>query len=1193
MVGAVKLRAQTTTGFIKPVPQIQGEIDSSRLVALPGNVHPMAKAAYDTGVAPPDLALKHMTLVLKQSESQKAALDTLLADQQNPSSASYHHWLSPTEFGSQFGVAEADIQKITTWLESYGFTVESVSNGHTLIRFSGTHVQLQAAFHTQIHSYKVNGVEHWANATDPEIPAAMAPVVAGFSSLNSFRPRAQHTSPRLIRKSQQNGKWNSVPGSTQISPAFSTTDSQGDNLFVISPYDFATIYNVRPLWNAGIDGTDQTIAIISDSNINTADIDYFRSTFGLPAKKLNLFYPTEDPGVNGDEGEADLDVEWSGAVAKNATIDLVVGENTNVSDGVIDAIAYIINNNLAPIMSVSYGACELELGTAGNTFLNEVWQQAAAQGITAMVSSGDAGSAACDQGFSSVSHGLEVSGFASTPYTVTVGGTDYYASFVSPNTYWNTTNDPTTLASALSYIPETTWNNSCANPDILKVLQSNGVTDSNAEALCNDASEQQYFISTVGGGGGRSKCIDSDGDDNATCSNGNPKPEWQTGVPGIPADGVRDLPDISLMSGNGLWGSFYVYCQSDAVPGGKCDVNNALEGAGGTSFASPAFAGIMALAEQKTHSQIGNANYVLYKLAAMQSSDPALGSACQSGNVTTGNSCTFYDITNGTIALPCIDGTANCTASISGDTFGILPGYDAGPGYDVATGLGSVNAYNLVEKWSTATATFMPSKVVLTASSPTTFIYGSNLSLQATVTAQPPATGTPGGDIAVTSDASLANAKSIADATLQNGGASLQVGQLPVGSYNLYARYAGNSLYSPSLSSGVSITVSPATPAASLSASRTTLAGNPNTTTLRVTMTGASFGAAPTGTIVFTDTTTGSALGSASLQQSITVTNASSAELNVTIQQLASGANHISATYSGDGSYTSGNPATAIVTVTPAFAVTANPSSLTLSAASPAQNPVVVTVVPASGANSSAPISFSCPNLPAGLTCVFGPATTGANGAVTSQLTIQLGAPLISSSAQSQSSLPSRILETGTATTFVALLLFGLPNRRRWPWLSICLVAISASSVLIGCGGGGSSGGSGNQGGGSGPTSPTATTTNLAVSSNTPALNGPVTFTAQVSSQNQADVPTGSVTFFDGTKSLGSVSLVNGTAKAETSTLSLGVHSISAQYQGDANNKTSASPSSSVDVTFSAQIVVSAADTLGNTGTASVALMVQ
>jgi len=560
-------------------PRITAPVDDSNLVTLQGNVHPLATAANDQGAAPGSLELGRAILVLKISPSQQDALNKLTDGQQNSKSLSYHAWLTPAEYGARFGIASQDIAKINSWLESHGFIVEPQMAGRNVIIFSGTNAQLSEAFHTEMHTYKLKGESYTANASNPQIPAAFSNVISSFSP-NNFPVHPQHTTPKVIQRTDKG--WKANPG---VQPQINY-NINGNNYDAISPYDLATIYNILPLWNAGIDGTGQTIAIVSDSNIHPADIDAWRSLFNLPAKKLNIINYGPDPGVNGDESEADLDVEWSGSVAKNATIDLVVANNSYASDGIIGASLYAISNNLAPLLNVSYAACEQEFGTANNQLFNVIWEQAASQGITVLVASGDAGAASCDRNNTIALNGEAVNGLASTSYDVAVGGTDFSGNYPAPGKYWNSTNDPTTQASVISYIPESPWNDSCANPLILPALQANGSTsDATLLALCNDASIEG-FLNTVGGGGGLSNCAVSGPNLSHPCVSGYRKPAWQSGVNGIPSDGARDLPDVSLMAGNGTWGSVYVFCDTD-YSGQPCSPTTGLASAGGTSFASP------------------------------------------------------------------------------------------------------------------------------------------------------------------------------------------------------------------------------------------------------------------------------------------------------------------------------------------------------------------------------------------------------------------------------------------------------------------------------------------------------------------------------------------------------------------------------------------------------------------------------
>jgi Pro-kumamolisin, activation domain/Bacterial Ig-like domain (group 3) len=1179
--------AQAPTQTDTAIPLITKAINESDLVTLKDSVLPQATSESDQGSAPDSMQLGRTILMLKSSTAQQATLKKLLNDQQNPKSSSYHKWLKPEQFGARFGAAPQDIQKVVQWLESHGFDVEAPMPGHTLIMFTGTHSQLKTAFHTELHSYKVQGQRYWANATAPQIPAALAPVVSGFSSLNNFPRNAQHTKPQLIRRDKSS--WKPAVGTSKLQPEFTTTD-QGQTVHAVGPSDLATIYNVQPLLNAGIDGTDQTIAIVSDSDIHPADVDYFRTTFGLPAKNLNILYYGPNPGVTGDEDEADLDVEWAGAVATHATIDLVVAANTATSGGIDGAAVYAINNNLASILNVSYGVCEYAIGTAGNQFYSLIWEQAAAQGMTVIVSTGDAGSAVCDSKQQYAEYGLSVNAIASTPYNVAVGGTDFYSSFLDPSKYWNSTNDALTLASAQSYIPETPWNDSCASPEVFAALQAKGVTDATPEAVCNDTTEQTNFLTTAAGSGGASNCAVGN---TKQCLSGYPKPAWQSGVSGIPADGVRDLPDVSLMAGNGLWGSFYVYCQGDATPTGSCDVNSAIQGAGGTSFASPIFAGMMALVQQKTASQQGNVDYVLYKLAASQYAG-SNAAACTSSNAAGGNACMFYDVTDGTIAVPCYAGTTNCKPATATDKFGILPGYDASSGYDLATGLGSVNAYNLIEGWEGAATTFLPTSTTIAASGPTTAAYGSALTVNVAVGAVAPATGMPSGDVGITSNSATPNSISVAETTLGNGQGTVSAQLLPTGTYQLFARYAGDATFAPSKSSGLQVTITPGPAAVALITTRTSVEPGQKVT-FSLSITGANDGAAPTGSAVFTDATTGVVLGTEAVAPSSSAGMApvSIAYVTVSSSQLQSGANTITASYSGDSNYTAANAAAAVVTLAASFTASVSPASVTI--APNATGSVTVSATP-SGSTILDPksLTFSCPaTMPAGLSCLFTAPSAGSGGVVNSTLTLQLASPLFAQRSQTATTQLSRggisrdgWLGAGTIASLAGLVMLGLPGRRRRVLLALTMIVFSAAFFTIGCGGSG----------GSGAKTPPAligTTTTLSFSPTAPTLNSPVVFTANVTPGSGAGVPTGSIAFSSGSTSLGTATLASGAASFTVSSLPVGTQAITAAYSGDSTYASSSSQASNLDIIFTTTIAVTAADSAGNISSANLAITVQ
>src|SRR5258706_162348 len=430
--------------------RITQAIDETQLVRLHGNVHPLARLEFDQGIVSDATPMKRMMFVLQRSPDQQAALGKFMDEQLSKDSPNFHKWLTPDQFGKQFGPADADIQTVTDWLARQGFQEIKVGAGRTAIEFSGNVAQVRNAFHTEIHQFNVNGESRQANLSDPQIPAALTPAVAGIVSLHNF--------PRKSMKHIVGAFTRTADG--RIVPQFTTSGGH----YVVGPADFAKIYNIP----STLDGTGQHIAIVADSNINPQDVTDFRNLFSLPVNPPNIIVNGPDPGISGptgSEGEADLDVQVSGMVAPKATIDLVVSEGTLTAAGTDLSSFYIIDNNLDPVMSLSFGACEAALGTAGNQFFNGLWEQAAAQGISVFVSAGDPGSAGCDDfNIAAVAtHGLAVSGFASTPFNVAVGGTDF-DDFTTQTTFWNpsTLNAPGTRESALGYIHEIPWNDSCA-----------------------------------------------------------------------------------------------------------------------------------------------------------------------------------------------------------------------------------------------------------------------------------------------------------------------------------------------------------------------------------------------------------------------------------------------------------------------------------------------------------------------------------------------------------------------------------------------------------------------------------------------------------------------------------------------------------------------------------------------------------
>jgi subtilase family serine protease len=929
--------------------RIVERVNESALTALRGNSHPLAQARDDQGIAPPDLPLARMLLVLKRSDAQEAALDALLDAQQDPNSASYHQWLTPDSFGQQFGPADQDIQEVAAWLASHGFQIGGISRGRTVIEFSGTAAQVQQAFHTEIHKYLVNGETHWANASDPQIPQALAPVIMGINSLHNFAKNPAHRVGGVFTKSRITGEVKS------LQPTFTF---QGGNqcgqtgfCYYLSPYDFAKIYNVLPLWNGtpAVDGTGQNIAILGRSEIVPQDVRDFRALFSLPPSEPDIIVNGVDPGfIAEDETEAVLDVEWSGAVAKGATIHLVISSSTEMTDGVDLSAVYAVENNTAPIISESFGQCELFLGASGNAFANAIRQQAAAQGITFLTSSGDQGSSACDHfngnAPSPASDGLMVNGLASSPYGVAVGGTDFLNfgpnytlnSLNAASPYWNITND-TNQASALGYVPESTWNSTCTN-NIFVVFKYGGTS----EASCNN-SQAANWVENVGGSGGKSNCTNTNGATPSSCTGGYAKPSWQS-APGVPADGARDIPDVSLFASAGFMGSAYIICQADQTQSrGSCGLNSFqydFLAVGGTSAAAPSFAGIMALVNQYAQSAgQGNANHVLYKLA----SSPAQRNANCNSSTNPVSSCIFNDVTSGTIEAPCTPGSPNCNRSLASDLYGILSGYSAGTGYDLATGLGSVNAYNLVHNWGTpgiSTAT----SLTLNSGNKVSIVHGQAVPFSISVS---PSAAT-GNVSLIGSPATGSSVEMGSFLTLQNGTTTGTTTALAGGaSYQLKAHYAGDSVYAPSDSVPVSVTVAPEPSTALITipvfdpktghetsdAPASLVYGSPYIERVDVGNTKAAvsfpmktvctLGSCPTGTVTLSDSLNGGPQTLLGTNGSFALNSEGYAEYFSI--QLSGGTHQLSASYSGDGSFTASATAYSLA-VTPAPTQAASPS---------------------------------------------------------------------------------------------------------------------------------------------------------------------------------------------------------------------------------------------------------------------------
>jgi len=1071
-------------------PLVTQAVDESQWVTLKGNVHPLARPEFDIGAAPADLPLRRMLLVLKRSPEQEFALTKLLDDQQDKASPNYHKWLTPDAFGAKFGPADQDIQAVTGWLQSHGLQINRVTHGKTIIEFTGAESQLEEAMHTRMHKYLVNGEEHWANATDPQIPAALAPVVAGVWTLHDFRKKPN------IRISPERLSTKYTPGKR---PNTTLTGSNGQVIHALSPADYATIYNINPLYQTQVFGQGVTIAVVARSNLfeGGQDIFNFEEVFDpLCCGGVQIVLDGEDPGDlgGGEEAEATLDATWSSAIAPSATVKFVVSSSTLTTDGVDLSALYIIDNNVAPVMTESFGSCDALATQIEAQGISTVAQQGAAQGISYMVSSGDSGAAGCDNPNTAPAKHGAFADILGTSFNVVVGGTEFNEGG-NASKYWSSQNAQNE-GSAISYIPEDVWNESCLNCQFPNLFSS---------------------------GGGVSRVY-------------KPKPTWQFGVTGIPSDGARDQPDVALTASGGH--DPYLLClEGSCVPDSQGFISLFL--IGGTSASSPSFAGIMALVNQ-AHGPQGQANYVLYQLAAAENSSL---SQCNGSKTTAlpALSCVFNDVTSGNNSVP---GQA---------------GFSAGTGYDLATGLGSVDAASLVNQWTNAkfratTTTLSPGTITAT--------HGSPVSLGVSV-APNSGSGTPTGDVSFLTS----NNEGVGFLTLSNGSVSAPVNDLPGGSYTLTAQYAGDTTFAPSPpSSPVTVSISPENSSTSLSAVTADSSGNPvpftggpygsfvflsadvtpssgfgvptgavnimdsgnlftglslnsagnavtaqgvftfnagghslqaqypgdnsfnpssspavnftiskaaTSTTLSVAPSMAVAGSNVTFTAVVSSSGLGNSpsgqvnffsgntvIGNASLESNGITQNGAASTAFFTTSALPAGQNSITATYVGDSNYVSSTSTAATVTLDGDFAFAATNSSVMVSApGSSGTDTLTITGQPGYNATVNFTIN-SCSGLPQFAQCTFNPASVTGSGSTT--VTVSTKAP---TGAARVSALASM------GFVFAGVLLLTAP-RRRFRSIGPCVTLFGAIAIAsVGCGGGNSGGG----GGGGSPGTPLGT----------------------------------------------------------------------------------------------------------------------
>jgi hypothetical protein len=1005
----VSVFSQASQAQVGLKDRITQPIESASMTPIAGSLHPLAKAGVDQGLADNTKVLGGMILNFQRTAQQEASLQALLQAQQEPGSPSYHKWLTPAQFGQQFGVTTADIAQVTAWLQQEGFTITSTAASSNAISFSGSVAAVERAFQTEIHNYSLNGETHFANATQISIPSALAGIVGSVHGLNDFRLR-----PRVQKR---------------LAPHF-TSGVTGTHL--LAPGDIAVIYDLNPL-TGGVAATGPstgkgvTVAIVGQTDIVASDITDFRTSAGLPANAPTVFtVPGTTPpsaaagAASGDLTETDVDLEWSGGVAPNASILLVT------SDNVLTSLQYAIQNPIngivVPIISQSYGNCESAYATSEVNQIEGYLAQANTQGQTIFLAAGDTAAADCDgttnpnAPVTSATNGLAVDYPGSSVYVTDLGGGEFMgdgtaaAPQTGAGTYWNATGGggvaDDLVTSAKSYIPEMVWNDTTYS-----ISQGGGLS---------------------GGGGGVSSLFK--------------KPSWQTGVPGIPADGLRDVPDVTLDAA--VYHDSYLYCtqvQTDGSPTtfvsscqsnsfrlsdpGQQDDQTFAATAGGTSFAAPEFAGLLAIIEQKLASGggLGNINPALYKLAS---------------NSTTYASA-FHDITTGNNQVPCTANSPNCPTGSNP-----VIGYVAAPGYDQATGLGTVDGNNLATAFAALVAT-TGTKTTLTASPGTSLAINESVTFTATVapntlTVSPTGTVTFFVDGAAETPVTLSTAAPFV--------ATYKTDFPSAGTHTVSATYSGDSTYTGSTASSLPLTIvasgtQPTTTAVTASPTTVPLG---SAVTLNATVSGATAGTL-TGPVTFT--TGGKTIGTVN-QVTLGSGNTATASLPVSAATASlgftPGSDTITATYGGD-SFNAGSSGTTTVTVTnPGITLAA--TNVTISSPSPGNTGTSTITLTSTGsytgtanltATSATSLNISGTISPASVAL-----TSGGTGTATLTFTT------VAASGNVKKGLGGRIaVAGGTAAGCILLLLIPGIRRRRWPVALVMLVFLSVGAGL-GCGGG-------------------------------------------------------------------------------------------------------------------------------------------
>ena len=1013
VVGSAMAQVSVAPPFrTAPRSLITERVDRTRTLPVRGALNADLRGIQDVGETDAATPLKNIQLLLRRPEERQAAFDANAEALHTAGTASFHRWLTPSVVGAEFGPSASDLATIRGYLESEGFTVNEVGTSGMYIDFTGTVAQVEHSFKTKIHNFRdPNGPDTMFSAiAEASLPAALAPAVVGFVSLNNIRnPR-----PMMRRFAERPKLPTGVSADATPGLYARPNDTEANAEYYVGPQDFYTIYNENPLLSAGTTGSGVTIAVLEDTQVVAGDVTVFRNKYSVsPSTPNSLTYYNGNgstcvaPGINGDETEANLDIEWAGAVAPGANL-VMMSCKKETTFGFLYAAEQVIESSTfaaqIDIISMSYGIYEGYTGdkaTPTDTALvAELWEQAASQGQTVVVSAGDTGNATQDGNYGDhyADDGLTVSAISSTAWNVSAGGTDFLDAYNDDQQdsaygiagYWNTavSKSANGYSSAKSYIPETTWNDSCASSIYANVFVDGPLTPT---SFCGDYAytrRNSPWLFAAGGGG---------------TSSVNARPSWQAGgaVYGLAQASTANFrlqPDVSLFASNGWWGHALDFYSSD---------NGGTLQAGGTSFVAPQLAGIFALIKGSTGERLGQPNYVLYAMAGSTlGTSTYAGSGCNGSGTTTilgttsttpGADCIFYDVLSGDTNLPCINGSNDCytqggqlyeagilstNSAASGDAYA-----NAAQGWDFATGIGSINIGNLVANWQSPTNSALFTPVVAVSPLTTTYTYGAPPSLTYTAIVSGPGSlptgavtfsGTPSigaiGSANVLVPQPACASSGVIGTTAGNCYESATQAYRPsastvsAGVYTITAAYSTTNENYKAGSGTATITVSKQTPTLTV-ANDSTPTGTNAALIASLAYTGVGF--PPIGGVDFTVN------GGAAAHGACTGTATPlSCTVSYPIGALNAGTYTISASYPGDVNYNAAGPVTATLTVT------VTTTNMTFTVSTP-QHTMFPSIVLAAVSNSPATIVYSVLSGPA--TISGSTATVTGAGSVTLQ----------------------------------------------------------------------------------------------------------------------------------------------------------------------------------------------------------------